>query len=127
MAGGDTNHALALADQIIASADANADSVVKCAQIFLQANSIERLEKALTRLVVLVPDNPEAWYDLAGIRALMGRTDTAIEAVAECVKLSNQRLKSNPKAKDLAKEFLSDYRFNSLKTLPQFQKIVIGK
>ncbi len=126
LAAGQTNQALDVVDEIAANSGANADVLVQCAQLYVQASSIERLERVLTRLVLLAPDKPEAWYDLAGVRALMGRTDAALEAFAQCVKISNERLKNKPRSKDLAKESLVDYRFANLRSLPQFQKILNG-
>jgi predicted Zn-dependent protease len=124
LAKGETNQALLIVDQLVANPAVDANSILRCAQVYLQAGAIGKLEVALNRLVQLLPENPEAWYDLAGLRALLGKKEACFEALDRSIKLSNLRRKADPKAKDLAKEVLGDYRFGTVKSLPEFQKII---
>ena len=127
LAKGQTNQALAMVDQVMASPTLDPDTIVRFAQIYVQAGALTKLELALERLVKLLPQNPEAWYDLAGLRAILGKTTPALDALERSVGLSNGRLKTSPAAKDLSKEALNDPRFVFLKTLPRFQSITSGK
>jgi hypothetical protein len=121
---GETNQGLLIVDQLVSNPGIDARGILSCAQVYVKANAVGRLETALNRLVQLVPENPEAWLDLAGLRALLGKTDLCFDALDRCVKLSNQRLKAEPASRNLAKEVLTDSRFGAVKSLPRFQQII---
>jgi len=78
----------------------------------------------LTRLVQLSPDNAEAWFDLAGIRALINQPKEAIASLRESLKRSAQRLSNNPAAPNLFSNAQTDTRFNTLRHLPEFQQLM---
>ncbi|MGI8964718.1 MAG: tetratricopeptide repeat protein, partial [Limisphaerales bacterium] len=122
-----TNQALSLLDQILNSPNADPNVILAVARAYVQLGNTARLEAALLRLVKLVPDNPEAWYDLAGLEAIMGKTPAALEGLQKAIQLSNARLAQNPKSKNLAQEALNDARFATLRQNPDFQKIVSQK
>jgi cytochrome c-type biogenesis protein CcmH/NrfG len=81
----------------------------------------------LLRLVKLMPDNPEAWYDLSGIQATLGKTQDAIRSLTRALQLSNDRLSRQPEAKDLAAIAAKDTRFAGLRGHPEFQRLLSGK
>jgi Flp pilus assembly protein TadD len=83
-----------------------------------------KLEEVLQKMLVLVPDHPEPWYDLAALEAILGRSDLALQNLHKSLDLSAQRLKSNPTARDLLTEARKDARFNQLRKLSEFQKLV---
>jgi hypothetical protein len=124
LARGLTNQAVALADQLMTVANLDAASVVSCAQIFIQAGALPKLETALERLVKLTPDSPEAMYDLAALRAMLNKQAPSIEALDRCVRLNKSRLLTNPGARNLLPEIMRDPRFNLLRQNPQFQKVI---
>jgi len=65
-------------------------------QVANQFADYPRVEKCLDRLVKISPDNPEAWYDLAGIQALQNKQKDAIASLRESLTRSRQRLEKNP-------------------------------
>ena len=85
-----------------------------------------KLEDALQKLAGLAPESvkPEAYYDLASIKAMTGKTSEALDDLRISMDLNAKRLKADPTAPNLAVTNRSDPRFDALRNLPEFQKIV---
>jgi tetratricopeptide (TPR) repeat protein len=122
-----TNEALNLLDQIINSPMADPGTILEAAKRFVALGDTGRLEKTLERLVRLAPDNPEAWYDLAGLQSMMGKAGPALDSLTKAISLSNERIKRDPKARDLVNEARQDPRMTPLRGLPAFKALVPDK
>jgi tetratricopeptide (TPR) repeat protein len=116
-----TNRAFGLLDQIVANQNVNASVLGNVAQTFSQLGNLGKLETTLTRMTEVTPGAPEIWYDLAGLRSVLGEKTGAIDALKRCLALNAKRLQSNPSARDLAAQAMKDPHFNSLKNDPEFQ------
>jgi tetratricopeptide (TPR) repeat protein len=127
LAKGDTNSAFMMLDSVIADPNADAALVLKAAETYAQMGAISKMEPAMNRLVVLAPANPEAWYDLAKVQAILRETDKSLTSLETCIKLSRQRLAREPASKDLAHEASVDPFFAPLKALPRFQQAIAPK
>ena len=55
---------------------------------------------------------------------MLGKTNEALQDLRTSLDLSAKRLQQNPKARDLLAEARKDHRFDSLRNLPEFQKLV---
>ena len=108
---------------IIDSPKVPAAALLAVAQGFAQMNNYQGLEKTLQRLVQVTPDQPEAWLDLAAIKATLGKPDYE-SALARALELNAARLAKNPSAPDLRAQARRDSRFNSVRSRPEFQKLV---
>jgi Flp pilus assembly protein TadD len=86
--------------------------------------NLMKLETVLQKIVTLIPNQPEPWYDLAALDTILGKPDQALQNLRQALDLNALRLKSNPTAHDLLSEARTDQRFNPLRNLPGFQKIV---
>ena len=100
---------------------------MNAAQVYAIKQDGTKLEGVLTRLVKVTPDNPEAWYDLATVEAALSKNPAAMVALGRAVALSTQRLKQDPKARDLQALAAQDSHFVNLRPTPEFQKIVSAK
>jgi thioredoxin-like negative regulator of GroEL len=127
----DTNRTFALYsqaagyfDQELASPSLQPENVLAMAQICAALGNVGKLEIVLKKLVALNPDKPEARYDLAALEAITGKTDDALKELRLSIDLSSKRLLTNSAEHNLLIEARSDPRFNSLRNLPEFQKIV---
>jgi len=121
---GQTNQAFELMDQIVASKDVNADVLKNIAQTFAQVGNLGKVETALARLTEVAPNSPEAWYDLAALKAIRGEKTEALTDLKKALDLSSQRLRTIPSALDLAAQAVKDGRFNSLRNDPDFQSLL---
>ena len=119
-----TGRAGQLLDGVIGQPDVTASTIVRAAQLYGQMGAWPKLEGSLEKLVKLSPDSPEAWYDLAGIKANLGKNAEALPALSNALDLSAVRLQKNPKALDLASAARNDERFSRLKQTPQFQQLL---
>jgi regulator of sirC expression with transglutaminase-like and TPR domain len=91
---------------------------------FSQMGNIPKLEHALEKLAALAPDQPEPHYDLGALEAYLGQTADALTNLALALNQSAARLKTNPAARDLLAQARGDAHLNSLRALPEFQKLV---
>ena len=89
-----------------------------------QLTDLPRVEKALAQLVKISPDNPEAWFDLAGIQALQNKPKEAVASMRESLTRSAQRLEKTPAAPNLFSNAQTDPRFNALRQSPEFQQLL---
>jgi tetratricopeptide (TPR) repeat protein len=119
-----TNLEIELLDDALTNPAITPDAVGVVAQFFAQLQNIEKLQGAVQKLTILTPTVPEPWYDLAWIETAEGHTQTALKDLQTSLTLSAQRLKTNSSARNLLEEARKDQRFNSLRSLPAFQKIV---
>ena len=69
-----TNDAIAIMDELLADPNAPAETILTVASAYNDLNELERLENALVRLVEVLPENPEAWFDLAATQAILDHT-----------------------------------------------------
>jgi len=83
-----------------------------------------RVVQALEKLVKLMPDNPEAWFDLGGFQAVLNQTPQAVESLRIALQLNAQRLQRDPKAANLLNVALSDPRFETIRKTPEFQQLL---
>ena len=119
-----TNAAMALLDDLVARPNADPSTLLSAAQAYAQMLSAPKLEGALEKLAAAVPDSPEAWYDLAAVQATIGKSPRALQSLKKALQLSQQRLKTQPGAKDLRPVAAGEGRFAQLRTLPEFQQLV---
>ena len=122
-----TNRGLELLDQVVTNTGAKFNDVAAAAQYFAQSGNMSKLETALKKLVTLAPGQPEPLYDLAALQAFTGQVPAALENLKVVLMLSSQRLASNPGARDMLAAARTDPRFNSIRGLPEFQKLVPPK
>jgi len=94
------------------------------AQIAAQLGDMPKLQILLQKLVSLAPGQPEPYYDLAALDAILGKAPDALQNLQASLDLSAKRLATNPAARDLVAEARKDPRFDSLRNLPAFQKLV---
>jgi len=119
-----TNRAIDLFDQALAGPYVGPNEVGYIAQAYAQMGNLIKLETAIQKLTELVPNQPEPWYDLAALDAVLGKQDLALQNLGKSVDLSALRLKTNSAARNLVVEARKDRRFDTLRSLPAFQKIV---
>jgi tetratricopeptide (TPR) repeat protein len=119
-----TNRIIELFDRALANPHIASNEAGFIAQKYAEMGNLTKLEEVLQQIVTIVPDQPEPWYDLAALNVMMGRPDQGLQNLRKSLDLSAQRIKGNPTARDLLAEVRGDHRFDSLRNLPEFQKMV---
>jgi tetratricopeptide (TPR) repeat protein len=119
-----TNSANALFDQTISRPGVSTEVLRGIANFFAQTGQFNELEKTLKRLTEVEPQMPESWYDLSRLEVLLGKRDEAIKDLGMSISLSDQRLKTNPKAMDIRDAARSEAQFNPIRGSPEFQKLL---
>jgi tetratricopeptide (TPR) repeat protein len=114
-------------DAIVANPSADENILLQIAQSYQQMANMPKIESTLEQLVKRAPDLPEAWYDLAGLKSRLNKTQEALPALKRALELSDKRHQQDPKAHDLAAEVQKDPQFASLRQTPEFQKIIPSK
>ena len=122
-----TNAAFGVLDDIVTRPNADVGALLSVARAYVEIGQYARSEPALQRLVLLMPDSPEIWYDLAGAQTALGKTAEAIQSLARSLQLSAVRLASDPKASNLQALAVTDSRFQGLRGVPEFQRLVAPK
>jgi tetratricopeptide (TPR) repeat protein len=102
----------------------NPENVKAMAQIAAAVGDYAKLETTLQKLTVLLPGQPEPRYDLAALQAILGKNDDALKNLRAAIDMSSKRLLTNSAARNLITEARSDPRFNAIRNLPEFQKLV---
>jgi tetratricopeptide (TPR) repeat protein len=119
-----TGRVIELFDQAMANPHVPPSTLGVIAQFYAQTDNLPKLESTLERFVAIDPNEPEPWYDLAAIKVVLGKSDESLQDLSTSLDLSAKRLKQNPKARDLLLEIRKDHRFDTLRSLPAFQKLV---
>lgn len=120
--------AVSLLNRLLQHTNLDANQLTTVAHLYSQLGQVTQLEIALTRLTTILKDNPEAWYDLAAIRAVAGnKNKDALQALSKAVQLSNARRAKDPGASNLQQMATSDGRFQALRADMNFSKALEGK
>jgi thioredoxin-like negative regulator of GroEL len=114
-------------DQVLSSTNLDANSLLQVAQQYAALSDYQKLEASLEKLIKIVPQSPEAWYDYAALEATLGKGSNGLWGLQQAVDLSSQRLQQDPKARNLAAEAQKDQRFAAVKESPEFKKLVGAK
>jgi tetratricopeptide (TPR) repeat protein len=119
-----TNRAIEFFDKALASPRLTSNEAGFIAQKYAEMGNLTKLEEVLQKIVTLVPDQPEPWYDIAALDVVLGKTEPGLQALRKALDLNAQRLKTNPTARDLLVEARKDARFDMVRNRPDFQKMV---
>ncbi len=122
-----TNRAMQVLDGLLNNTQADVNVVFALVQAFNQLKNYPKLEATLEKLVKVAPDNPEAWYDLAAMKATLGRSPEATQSLRRALELSAQRLARDPKQLDLRAKVIGDPRFSALRQSREFQELLAPK
>ena len=122
-----TNRAFELFDEALASPSLKPQEAADVAQYFAQANNLVHLGTALERMAELAPGQPEPRYDLAALQAILGHAPEALTNLQTAFAMSLRQRATNPAAHDLIGAARTDPRFNSLRAMPEFQKLFPAK
>ncbi|MBM3821941.1 MAG: DUF2723 domain-containing protein [Verrucomicrobia bacterium] len=124
---GKTNEAVQALDRLASNSTNDVQSMLQIAHLYSQMGMGQRLEKSLARIVVLMPENPEAWYDLSAVQTALGKPKEALTALGQALNASDVRLAKKADSRDLRREAPSDARFAALRPLPEFDQVVASK
>ena len=119
-----TDHAAAVLERMVKEPHLDPNAVFAAARVFAEIRAWPKLEITLERLVKIMPDEPETWYDLAALKSGLGKQAEGLAALTRALDLSAKRLGKNPAASNLLAVARNDPRFNPLRPLPEFQKLV---
>ncbi len=120
------NQASGMFDLTLANPNVQADNVSAMAEIAAITRNLPKLEVVLAKLAVLEPGQPEAHYDLAALKAVLNKNSEALPQLQIALDLSAKRLTTNSAANNLLNKARTDPYLNSLRNLPEFQKLVPG-
>jgi thioredoxin-like negative regulator of GroEL len=121
---GHADRGYAVLDSIIERPDVNASAVHAVISAYMSMQQLPKLEAPLQKLCALLPNEPETWYDLAALRVSLGRPTEAFPALSNCLAANTARLARNPKSKDIAATLRADERFNGIRNLPEYQRLM---
>ena len=113
-----------LLDRVVNAPNVDASSVARVVQIYAEAHNVAKFESALDKFVKVEPNSPEGWFALAGTKSGLNKPTEALAALRKALDLSAARRKANPKAPDILDEAKKDPRFNPIRNMPEFQKLV---
>jgi tetratricopeptide (TPR) repeat protein len=124
---GQTNSAIQTLEQAIANTKNDPGAILAVAQVYAQLGMFSKLESSLEQLTKVVPESPEAWYDLAAVKIAINKPDDALQSLRRALDLSQSRRGADTNARDLGAEVLKDERFAALRGRPEFQQMIRPK
>jgi tetratricopeptide (TPR) repeat protein len=116
--------ALQTLDQVMSNPKLDPNVLLHAAQEYAAQMNYAKLESALQKLTTMVPDSPEAWYDLAALKATLGSPKDALPSLKTALELSKKRHDKNPKERDLVAEVQKDNRLAAVRQLPEYKQII---
>ncbi len=114
-------------DKLFNDPKVDAPTVLSIAQAYAALGNAPKLEAALERLTKVMPESPEAWYDLAVMKCGLGKVPESLAALRTALDLSAKRIKGDPKARDLLASARKEERFAPMRQMPEFTKLVPPK
>jgi tetratricopeptide (TPR) repeat protein len=83
-----TNRVAELFDQALANTNISPNAVGVIAQFYAQTGNLPKLEDTLEKLAKIIPNQPEPWYDLAALKAVIGKNEEALQDLRTSLDLS---------------------------------------
>ncbi|MDB6022673.1 MAG: hypothetical protein JWQ04_2530 [Pedosphaera sp.] len=114
-------------DEVLNSPNVDSSAIVFLAQAYAKFSDYPKLELTLEKLTKIQPHSPEAWCDLAAMKTALNKQTEALSDLRTCLDENAIRLKANPKAANMAQIILTDPRFNTLHSDPEYQKMLAPK
>jgi tetratricopeptide (TPR) repeat protein len=122
-----TDRAVTVLDQIASRPNVDVSALLTIAKAFADMGQVARIEALLEKASQLAPDQPEVWYDLAALRAMTGKQPGSLTALDRALTLGAARRATNAGAPDLRAGLKDDPRFETIRAMPEFQRISQGK
>jgi tetratricopeptide (TPR) repeat protein len=119
--------AIQMLDKAFSNPKIDANSVLSIAQAYAALGAVPKLEVTLEKLTKVMPESPEAWYDLAVLKCRLGKTPESLAALRQALDLSAKRLRQDPKKNDLLASARKEENFAPLRQNPEFKKLVPAK
>jgi tetratricopeptide (TPR) repeat protein len=124
-----TNEALALVDDLLTNNASDANAMLAAAQLYNQAYEFPRAERALSRYATLMGEQPEAWFDLAAMQALLNKQAECVSSLKRALTYdAARRTRAGPAAPppqhDLLALARTDPRFAGVRETPDFKALV---
>ena len=120
---GQTDRVIQVLDRVLDNPHVRVEVVLAVAQAYAQMNNPQKLESALEKLTQLAPNEPETWYNLASVKAGLGKSSEALQALRQSLDLSSKRLARDPKANDLRPTVEKDPHFAALHATPEYKAL----
>lgn len=127
---GQTNKQVVTANKLVQTAmrdlrnpNANVDTLSWCAQAFNVTGQMAPLEQTMAKLSVMKPTDAETWFDLAGVQAVLNKTNQSLISLQKALQYSDARRKTNAAARDLRPLAAADKRFQKVRTMPAFKTL----
>jgi tetratricopeptide (TPR) repeat protein len=112
-------------DSMVNNPHADGSAVFAAAQMYADVfKDVPKIEVCMEKLVKLLPEQPEAWYNLAATKAALGKSTEALQALKRSLELNSKRLTHGTNQLDLRSELDKDPRFESLRSLPEYKALV---
>ncbi len=119
------NEAATLAlDNVLNQPVTDGNVLLGIASMYAELGNAAKLEATLQKLVKIMPESAEAWYDLAALQANIGKPTEAMASLRSAITLSNKRLQQDPKARNLLDNARTEKRFDALRQSPEFKTLV---
>jgi hypothetical protein len=121
---GRSNEAIPVLATALRQPDLGAAELSALVTAFGMFHQVPLLEQALLRLSAISTNNPEVFYELAGVQAMQGKAQPALATIKTAMLLNDDRLKKDPKSRNIREDAKTDGRFTSVRTHPDFQKLL---
>jgi thioredoxin-like negative regulator of GroEL len=118
-----TDAALRTLDRMMSQPKLTSSAAIQAAEQYGALGDFPRTEAALVKVTQLAPELPESWYDLAALKATVGKSQEALPPLRRALALSAKRQASDPKAHDLVAQARQDPSLASLRQTPEFKQL----
>jgi tetratricopeptide (TPR) repeat protein len=116
--------AIVVLDRVLANPKVNSSAVMFVARAYAEMRNTPKLETALEKLTQLEPNSPEAWYDLAAMKATDNKTNEAFQSLRHAMESNASRLDKDPKASNLLLTARADGRFEKWRQSPELRALL---
>jgi len=106
--------------KVVNNPEVSGETIKAIANLYNQHQNWTKLEQVLERLVQVNSTNPEAWYDLASIKAMQGKATEVRPALRRALQLNAQRPATEPEARELVEKALREPHLAEILREPDF-------
>jgi tetratricopeptide (TPR) repeat protein len=111
---GQQDKIIPLCDSYLTQTNLGANDMLQICQIYMLMNQVPRALSTLQMVVAAYPDNSQAYFNIAVVEAVQGKTDDALDALEKAVQIT-------PALREQAR---SAPQFNNLHANQRFQALV---
>ena len=115
-----TNDAAKMLETLAGQYASDPTVLMSIASAYVQMGDLGDSERVMQKMLSVVPDSAETWYNMASLQAAQHKTNESLQTLKKAMQVNA----THPASQDLRAYNKNDHNFDQLRSSPEFQQIM---